>query len=117
MTTYLVGVDIGGTFTDCVAIDSEGTVTTAKSPSVPGQYATGMINAVVLWPPQFVPSSLVEPVLGMVFRRAFRPRSPFKIGLNNCRPPASGRNQQETMQIVAGILPDPIALDLCSDDR
>lgn len=46
MTTYLVGVDIGGTFTDCVAIDSQGTVTTAKSPSVPGQYATGMINAI-----------------------------------------------------------------------
>ena len=46
MKKYLVGVDIGGTFTDAVAIDNEGTVITAKSPSVPGEYALGMINAI-----------------------------------------------------------------------
>ncbi len=45
---YLVGVDIGGTFTDCVVIDAEGAVTTAKSPSVPGDFAAGMIDAVTL---------------------------------------------------------------------
>lgn len=45
---YLVGVDIGGTFTDCVVIDESGSVTTAKSPSVPGDFATGMINAASL---------------------------------------------------------------------
>lgn len=43
---YLVGVDIGGTFTDCVVIDEQGTVTTAKSPSVPGDFSQGMINAI-----------------------------------------------------------------------
>jgi N-methylhydantoinase A len=45
---YLVGVDIGGTFTDCVVIDEDGAVTTAKSPSVPSDFSAGMINAISL---------------------------------------------------------------------
>ena len=32
---YVVGVDIGGTFTDCVALDNEGTVTVGKALSTP----------------------------------------------------------------------------------
>ena len=43
---YLVGVDIGGTFTDCVVIDEAGGVTTAKSPSTPDDFARGMIDAI-----------------------------------------------------------------------
>ena len=43
--SYLVGVDIGGTFTDCVIIDGDGTVTTAKAPSTPDDFARGMIDA------------------------------------------------------------------------
>ena len=46
MQSYLVGVDIGGTFTDCVVIDQDGTVTSAKSPSTPDNFSQGMINAV-----------------------------------------------------------------------
>ena len=46
MPSYLVGVDIGGTFTDCVIIDNEGQVTTAKVPSTPADFARGMVNAV-----------------------------------------------------------------------
>ena len=46
MASYLVGVDIGGTFTDCVVIDEAGTVTTAKSPSTPDDFARGMIDAI-----------------------------------------------------------------------
>lgn len=46
MPSYLVGVDIGGTFTDCVVIDEEGMVTSAKSPSTPGNFSQGMIDAV-----------------------------------------------------------------------
>src|SRR5258708_39014125 len=45
MTSYLVGVDIGGTFTDCVVIDQAGVVTTAKSPSTPDDFARGMLDA------------------------------------------------------------------------
>jgi len=42
---YLVGVDIGGTFTDCVVIDRLGHITATKAPSTPGDFAAGMINA------------------------------------------------------------------------
>src|SRR5580704_12898635 len=45
MQPYLVGVDIGGTFTDCVVIDRDGRVTTAKAPSTPGNFADGMLDA------------------------------------------------------------------------
>ena len=45
MSSYLVGVDIGGTFTDCVVIDDAGAVTTAKSPSTPDEFSRGMLDA------------------------------------------------------------------------
>ena len=45
MSRYLVGVDIGGTFTDCVVLDERGRITATKSPSTPGNFAQGMINA------------------------------------------------------------------------
>ncbi|MGE0314762.1 MAG: hydantoinase/oxoprolinase family protein [Lautropia sp.] len=40
-----VGVDIGGTFTDCVVIDESGAMTVAKSPSTPPDFGQGMIDA------------------------------------------------------------------------
>ncbi|HTP94874.1 MAG TPA: hydantoinase/oxoprolinase family protein [Burkholderiales bacterium] len=45
MGPYLVGVDIGGTFTDCVVIDSRGQVTATKAQSTPGDFAQGMLEA------------------------------------------------------------------------
>jgi N-methylhydantoinase A len=42
---YLVGVDIGGTFTDCVVLDAAGHITATKSSSTPGDFAEGMLNA------------------------------------------------------------------------
>ena len=45
MQSYLVGVDIGGTFTDCVVVDGTGHVTTAKAPSTPENFAEGMLEA------------------------------------------------------------------------
>ncbi len=45
MTGYLCGIDIGGTFTDCVIVDGEGAVTTAKSPSTPHDFARGVQDA------------------------------------------------------------------------
>ena len=45
MGPYLVGVDIGGTFTDCVVLDGKGRITATKSPSTPGDFADGMLAA------------------------------------------------------------------------
>ncbi len=42
---YLVGVDIGGTFTDCIVIDDAGRITATKSSSTPGNFSQGMIDA------------------------------------------------------------------------
>jgi N-methylhydantoinase A len=44
--TYYCGVDIGGTFTDCVLVDEGGTVTLAKAPSTPDDFATGFLDAI-----------------------------------------------------------------------
>jgi N-methylhydantoinase A len=43
---YVVGVDIGGTFTDCVALDSEGTVKVGKALSTPDDFSKGALSAV-----------------------------------------------------------------------
>ncbi len=45
MSSYLCGLDIGGTFTDCVLIDDEGRLTIAKAPSTPANFADGVIEA------------------------------------------------------------------------
>ncbi len=44
----LLGVDVGGTFTDAVLVDAHGGVTTAKLPSTPGAEHEGAIAAVEL---------------------------------------------------------------------
>ncbi len=43
--TYYCGVDIGGTFTDCVVVDSDGDVILAKSSSTPEDFSQGFMNA------------------------------------------------------------------------
>ena len=45
MAGFLVGVDIGGTFTDCVVLDRSGRITATKSPSTPANFAEGMLEA------------------------------------------------------------------------
>jgi N-methylhydantoinase A len=42
---FLVGVDIGGTFTDCVVLDRDGRITATKSSSTPPNFAEGMLAA------------------------------------------------------------------------
>ncbi|HXX83064.1 MAG TPA: hydantoinase/oxoprolinase family protein [Casimicrobiaceae bacterium] len=44
----LVGVDIGGTFTDCVVLDAKGRITATKCPSTPENFAEGMLAAMHL---------------------------------------------------------------------
>jgi N-methylhydantoinase A len=53
-----VGVDIGGTFTDCVVITEKGAVVTTKSPSTPPHFADGMVSAM----------ELASAELGLVFK-------------------------------------------------
>ena len=44
--TYIVGVDIGGTFTDCVAVSGDGAMTLGKASSTPQNFARGVLDAV-----------------------------------------------------------------------
>ena len=41
---YRIGIDVGGTFTDVVAIDQTGQVTLAKAPSTPQDQSIGVID-------------------------------------------------------------------------
>ena len=43
---YTVGVDIGGTFTDCVVVDETGTMTIGKALSTPLDFSLGVMDAV-----------------------------------------------------------------------
>jgi N-methylhydantoinase A len=43
--SYLVGIDIGGTFTDCAIVDGAGKLLTTKVPSTPGDFSRGMMDA------------------------------------------------------------------------
>ncbi len=42
----LLGVDVGGTFTDAVLVGPDGTTCTAKAPSTPGEQQIGVMAAV-----------------------------------------------------------------------
>ena len=42
---YLVGIDIGGTFTDCAIVDRAGKLLTTKVPSTPADFSRGMMDA------------------------------------------------------------------------
>ncbi|MDP6706576.1 MAG: hydantoinase/oxoprolinase family protein [Alphaproteobacteria bacterium] len=41
---YRIGIDVGGTFTDLVAVDDQGTVTLAKAASTPEDQSIGVMN-------------------------------------------------------------------------
>src|SRR6185437_12920878 len=44
--TYTVGVDIGGTFTDCAILRDDGLIVTGKAPSTPQDLSLGFFDAV-----------------------------------------------------------------------
>ncbi len=41
---FCIGIDVGGTFTDLVAVDAQGRVTLAKAPSTPGDQSLGVME-------------------------------------------------------------------------
>ncbi|WP_431907589.1 hydantoinase/oxoprolinase family protein [Amycolatopsis thermoflava] len=43
---YVIGIDVGGTFTDAVAADEDGRIVGTKTPSTPEDYSRGVLNAV-----------------------------------------------------------------------
>ncbi|QEC46754.1 hydantoinase/oxoprolinase family protein [Baekduia soli] len=43
---YLIGVDIGGTFTDCAVVDDHGAVTVGKAPTTPADPSQGFFAAI-----------------------------------------------------------------------
>ncbi len=45
---YRIGIDVGGTFTDVVAVDEAGRVTHAKSASTPGDQSLGVMEGLAL---------------------------------------------------------------------
>jgi len=50
---FVVGIDVGGTFTDGVALDRQGGIVSAKAPSTPPDYSTGVFNAISLLAEQY----------------------------------------------------------------
>jgi N-methylhydantoinase A len=48
MTDFICGIDTGGTFTDCVVIDADGRIVTAKAPSTPGDFSQGVLDSLDL---------------------------------------------------------------------
>ncbi len=58
---YVIGVDVGGTFTDAVLDDDAGTVVAAKAPSTPDDYSRGVMEALA-----GLAEQLAEPVAEML---------------------------------------------------
>lgn len=53
---FVIGIDVGGTFTDGVAVDAQGRIVSAKSPSTPPDYSEGVFNVLSLLAEQFAMS-------------------------------------------------------------
>ena len=47
MKRYFIGIDVGGTFSDVVVVDTEGNITTEKAPTTPEDPTIGMLQALV----------------------------------------------------------------------
>ncbi|MCU1454157.1 MAG: hydantoinase/oxoprolinase family protein [Acidimicrobiales bacterium] len=48
MSQFRIGVDIGGTFTDCAIVDGDGTVTVGKAPTTPTDPSIGFFNSITV---------------------------------------------------------------------
>src|SRR5256712_3349101 len=45
---YIIGIDTGGTFTDCVVMDADGRLVTAKAPPTPDDFSEGVMDSLRL---------------------------------------------------------------------
>ena len=45
---FVISVDSGGTFSDCVIIDRSGTVTTGKASSTPDDFSVGVLDSITI---------------------------------------------------------------------
>src|SRR3990172_5608961 len=43
---YIISVDSGGTFSDCIVLDETGVIATGKAPSTPHDYSLGVIDSI-----------------------------------------------------------------------
>jgi len=77
---FRVGVDIGGTYTDAIAVSADGAVRTAKALSTPGSLADGVISAVAMLdvPPEQIESFIHGTTAGL---NAFLQRRGAKMAL------------------------------------
>jgi N-methylhydantoinase A len=47
MKPYRIGVDVGGTFTDCVLLRPDGTILLEKAPTTPADQSEGVVNGLI----------------------------------------------------------------------
>ncbi|MBF0277042.1 MAG: hydantoinase/oxoprolinase family protein [SAR324 cluster bacterium] len=127
MTSYLCGIDIGGTFTDCVVVDQAGTVITAKAPSTPGNFTNGMMAALTAAAEklELSPEKLAQSITHLahgttVGTNAVVQKKGAKVGLITTRGHndvihimrgsrgLSGRDVQKVVHFAESSKPDPI---------
>ncbi|KKL01302.1 hypothetical protein LCGC14_2627160, partial [marine sediment metagenome] len=59
---YLIGIDVGGTFTDCVVVGGDGRVALAKAETTPSDLTEGCFNALRLAAGQVDEANLLSAV-------------------------------------------------------
>jgi N-methylhydantoinase A len=125
---YICGVDIGGTFTDCVLLDDRGNVTLGKAPSTPPDFHQGFLDSlqVAAGKAGISLESLVAGAKGRIFHgctvgtNALVERKGARVGLITTRGHrdaihimlAAGRvrglSPEELTRVAATKKPDPI---------
>jgi N-methylhydantoinase A len=107
MAGYRIGVDIGGTFTDVLLIDSDGLVRTKKLLSTPDDYARAMIEGIegICAAAGITPAAIDQVVHGTtIVTNACIEHTGAKVGL------MTTRGFRDVLEIGRGRL--PVVLDL-----
>lgn len=124
---FVIGVDVGGTFTDGVAIDGSGRIVSAKSPSTPPDYSEGVFKVLEQLAEQFslslkdflartdhishgTTSSLNALVMGKVPQVGFITTKGHgdSISIMNVEGRYLGRSSQELQNVLGHRKPPPL---------